>query len=341
MSIQTRYRYSHTVGIFAPMGGRGFASPVDLVLDREGIMYVVNRAGADNKPGTYHKRICRCTVDEKFLGEFSNEGTGEGDLMWPVAIAMDKDEKIYVSDEDLQRISMFNKEGQYLGKWGMEGTAPGEFDRPAGIAFDGDDNLLVVDGLNNRVQKFTKDGRFLSGWGRSGTGPGEFDMPWGISVDRAGKVFVVDWRNDRVQKFDAGGNHLATFGTPGQGEGQFHRPSGVTTDRDGNIYVADWGNQRVQVLAPDGRFIDQFRGESKLSSWAHEYYTSNKDEFQARQESNMEPPLELPADDFLYNQSAAIEKLLWGPTSVKVDDQGRVYVVDSLRQRIQIYSREV
>ena len=120
MSIQTRYRYSHTVGIFAPMGGRGFASPVDLVLDREGIMYVVNRAGADNKPGTYHKRICRCTVDEKFLGEFSNEGTGEGDLMWPVAIAMDKDEKIYVSDEDLQRISMFQQEGPVLGQMGNE-----------------------------------------------------------------------------------------------------------------------------------------------------------------------------------------------------------------------------
>ena len=341
MSIQTRYRYSHTVGIFAPMGGRGFASPVDFVFDKDAVLYVLNRASPDDKAVVFHKRICRCTVDEKFLGEFSKEGTGDGDLMWPVAIAMDKDEKIYVSDEALQRISIFNKEGQYLGKWGVKGAAPGEFDRPAGIAFDGDDNLLVVDGLNNRVQKFTKEGRFLNGWGKAGTGPGEFDMPWGISVDRAGNVFVVDWRNDRVQKFDAAGNHLATFGTPGQGEGHFHRPAGVTTDREGNIYVADWGNQRVQVLAPDGRFIDQFRGESILSAWAEEYYTSNKDELAARQESNMEPPLDLPADDFLYNQSAAIEKLLWGPTSVKVDEQGRVYVVESLRQRIQVYSREV
>ena len=38
-------------------------------------------------------------------------------------------------------------------------------------------------------------------------------------------------------------------------------------------------------------------------------------------------------------ESANIEKLFWGPTSVKLDDEGRMYVVESCRYRIQVYQR--
>ena len=36
-------------------------------------------------------------------------------------------------------------------------------------------------------------------------------------------------------------------------------------------------------------------------------------------------------------ESANVEKLFWGPTAVKLDGQGRIYIVDSLRQRLQVY----
>ena len=340
MSTQSVYRYSHSIGFMSPMGGAGFSAPVDLVLDREGLLYVLNRCSLDDLPIIFLKRVTICTVEEEFMGEISLEGTSDGEMMWPVAIAMDKDENIYISDEALHRIAIFDKEGQFLGKWGVKGKGDGEFDHPAGIAFDKNDDLLVVDGLNNRVQRFTKHGRFLGGWGRSGTGDGEFNMPWGIALDQAGNVLVADWRNDRIQKFDSTGTHLATWGTSGRGDGEFYRPAGVTTDQVGNVYVADWGNERVQVLGPDGSFRAQFRGESQLSKWTDDYWVSNGDELEARLESDMEPPLDLPAADFPYNQSAAVEKLFWGPTSVKVDERGWVYVVDSLRQRIQIYRTE-
>jgi NHL repeat len=41
----------------------------------------------------------------------------------------------------------------------------------------------------------------------------------------------------------------------------------------------------------------------------------------------------------MRQESASIEKFFWGPTAVKVDDQGRVYVVDSCRHRIQVYRK--
>ena len=345
-STQGIPQYSHTVGFYGLIG-RGFNNPVDLAFGHDGILYVLNRAGADTEVRMYYKRVTLCTVDQVFLSEFSTGGIADGQIMWPSSIAIDRDENVYISDEALQRISIFDKKGTYLGKWGVKGKGAGEFDRPAGITFDKDDNLLVVDGLNNRIQRFTKDGHHLDSWGQAGTRDGEFNTPWGITVDPTGNVFVADWRNDRIQKFDQDGRHLASFGTSGQGDGEFRRPSGVDVDHEGNIFVADWGNERVQMLGPDGSFRAKYRGEAGLSKWSEEYFVPNRDELEEREKADLEPELDLfppstslgQMDDYLRDESASVEKLFWGPIAVKVDSQGRLYVVESCRHRIQVYSK--
>jgi DNA-binding beta-propeller fold protein YncE len=340
MATLTRefYRYSHTVGFYA-QNGRGFNNPVDVALGRDGVLYVLNRAGSDIELRMPYKRVTMCTLDEDYLGEFSSGGTADGQLMWPAAIAIDAEGKVYIADEALQRISIFDAKGRFLAKWGVKGSGAGAFDRPAGLAFDQNQHLLVVDGLNNRIQRYTTDGRLLGQWGRGGRGRGEFNLPWGIAVDRTGDVYVADWRNDRIQKFDAQGTFLASYGTSGRGDGEFSRPAGVAVDAEGNIYIADWGNERVQVLSPDGGFLAKFRGEAGLSKWGESYFISNQDELQERQKANLEPELNLLPTDDLREESASIEKFFWGPIAVKVDDQGRLYVVESCRHRIQIYRK--
>jgi DNA-binding beta-propeller fold protein YncE len=136
-------------------------------------------------------------------------------------------------------------------------------------------------------------------------------------------VYVADWRNDRIQKFDAEGKFLAAYGRPGHGDGEFHRPSSVAVDRDGNMYVADWGNNRVQVLGPDGRFRTQLLGDASLSKWAEEYLPSNPEYMAARATA----------------RNREVEKFLWGPTAVKLDAAGKLYICDSCRYRLQIYRR--
>jgi DNA-binding beta-propeller fold protein YncE len=333
---QTQYRYSHTIGFYA-QNGRGFNNPVDVALGHDGVLYVLNRAGSDIELRMPYKRVTMCTLDEEYLGEFSSGGPADGQLMWPTAIVTDADGNVYIADEALQRISIFDGRGRFLAKWGVKGSGQGEFDRPAGLAFDADQQLLVVDGLNHRIQRYTKDGRFLGQWGKAGRGAGELNLPWGIAVDRAGDVYVADWRNDRLQKFDAQGRHLATYGTSGRGEGEFSRPSGVAVDAKGNIYVADWGNERVQVLSPDGSVVAKLRGESGLSKWGESYFIANQDELEERRKADLEPELHLLPSDDLREESASIEKLFWGPIAVKVDDQGRLFVVESCRHRIQVY----
>ena len=338
MITQNMYRYSHTIGFYG-LGGRGFNNPVDVAIRRDGMLYVLNRAGTDIEVRMGYKRVSMCTLTEAYHGDFSGGGSGDGQLMWPVAIALDAEENVYISDEALQRISIFDKQGAFLARWGRQGRGDGEFDRPTGLAFDHEDNLLVVDSRNNRIQKYTRDGTFLGAWGQGGRGPGELNLPWGLALDQAGHVYVADWRNDRIQKFDATGRHLATWGSAGQGEGEFKRPSSVAVDREGNIYVADWGNECVQILAPDGSFRARLRGEAGVSKWGESYFTANQDELEERQKADLAPPLELPPTDAARHASASIEKLFWGPVAVKVDAQNRLYVVESCRHRIQIYEK--
>ncbi len=338
MKPKARYRYSHTIGFHALLG-RGFNNPVDVAIGRQGVLYVINRVGPEVEVRLGYKRVTMCTVEQEYLGEFGTGGTGGGQLMWPASIAIDGDGNVYISDEALHRVSVFDGEGLFLHSWGVRGSGDGEFDRPAGIAFDKDDNLLIADGLNNRIPRLTKEGRFLDSWGQPGNGPGEFSFPWGIATDDRGDVYVADWRNDRIQKFDPEGNHLATWGESGDGDRQFRRPSGVALDPERNIFVPDWGNERVQLLDTDGDFVEKFRGESGVSKWGEDYFISNQDELDERHKADMEPKLDLPAHDFYREESASIEKLFWGPTSVKVDGLGRLYVVESCRHRIQIYHK--
>lgn len=339
MATTFNLQYSHTIGFMSLMGDRGFANPVDMAIGRDGLLYVLSRGGSDSNDYSISKRITVCTLNGKYIEDFLSGGTNDGNLVWPSSIASDSDDNLYVADEALHRISVFTKEGQFIRKWGTQGSKPGQFDRPAAITIDSDGNLLVVDGLNNRVQRYDKEGNFLNQWGHAGSGQGQFDIPWGIAEDVNGQIYVADWRNDRIQKFDRHGEFIASWGDDGIDNIAFDRPSGVAVDAEDNIYVADRGNERVVMLSPEGEMLLELHGDSALSNWAYEYFTTNEDELEEREKADLEPTLDLAAEDYLRNQSASIEKLFWGPTAVKVDKDGRVYVVDTNRARVQIYTR--
>ena len=107
-------------------------------------------------------------------------------------------------------------------------------------------------------------------------------------------------------------------------------------DSDGNMYIADWGNERVKILAPDGSLIATLRGESVDSKWAADYFAVNHIEGQLRNEANLFPELDPPVRRD-REISAGVEGYFWGPTAVKLDGVGNLYVADSLRHRLQIY----
>ena len=328
-SIRTAgFQYSHTMGRH-DNAGESFRSPVSLALSKDGRMYVVSR-GAEVKPTS--RRVTVLTLDEELITEFgfgvstreqAEEGLSQGPILWPTCLALDKQGNVYLADEGLGWVSIFDPSGKFLDRWGFRGTRDGEFIRPAAIALDQDDNLFMVDAGNNRIQKFTREGKFLGKWGKAGTGDGEFNLPWGLEVDINGDIYVADWRNDRIQKFTAQGEFLMKFGASGNGEGQFNRPTGVAVDKDGIIYVTDWGNDRLEVFESDGRFITQMSGDATLSKWAKSKLDANAYMWEGRQVA--------------YGLDR--ERLFAGPIAVEVDDADRIFVLETGRSRIQVYRK--
>ena len=97
--------------------------------------------------------------------------------------------------------------------------------------------------------------------GGKGAGKGEFDSPTGIALDVDGNVLVADTNNGRIEKFSTSGALVTILGTKGSSHGQLGEPNGIAIDRAGNIYVAEVAsNHRVQKLAPDGKFVAEWKG---------------------------------------------------------------------------------
>ena len=326
--------YFMTLGMTV-MEGRGFYYPVDTAIGQDSRLYVVNRSLDNVARGV---RVTMCDIDSEYYGNFGSFGNKDGQFEWPSGGAIDSRGRVYISDEQLHRISVFDHSGAFLSQWGAHGSGEGDLDTPSGIAFDDQDNLYVSDTYNHRIQKFTVDGRFLLSFGSQGQGNGELNLPWGVTLDGNNNVYVADWGNDRIQKFSPQGDCLASYGASGIADGEFQRPSSVAVDGEGYIYVADWGNERVQVLDPQGGFVMKMRGEATLSKWAANFLSVNEEEGAARARANLDPKIEYFVD-VPHEESSHTEKFFWSPVSVKLDRAGTLFVTESNRHRIQVYKR--
>ena len=326
--------YSHTIGL-STMDGRGFYYPVDTVVGGDGKLYTLNRSLEGDTRGV---RVTIYDIDSEYHGTFASFGQEAGQLVWPVAMALNSKGRIYISDEERNKVTGFDTSGSVVNYWGETGSAPGQFDGPAGVAFDKDDLLYVADQHNHRVQVFTSDGDLVRHFGSLGSGEGQFSLPWGIAIGPDGNVYVADWQNDRIQKLTPDGEFITSFGRPGRGDGELSRPAAVTVDEDGCVYVADWGNERVVIFDSDGELVQNIRGEATDSKWADAFLEINVEEAAARAKSDMAPDIEFFNDD-PHEESSHVEKYFWAPTSVELDDDGRLYVTESNRHRVQIYHR--
>jgi DNA-binding beta-propeller fold protein YncE len=333
------YDYSHSVGRGA-QSGMGFSQPVAAALGPSGVLYVVNRGseGISNVPwyrSGYGARVSQLTIgddpgDEEFIGEFGKYGKENGEFIWGSGVAVDRQENIYVSDEWLNQVTIYDRQGNFLKKWSTLEKDDGRPHGAADLALDADENVYITDGRSNEVRKFTREGRFLASWGESGDGNGQFNSPWGITVDSAGYVYVADHLNHRVQKFTADGQWVAQIGHPGTGRGGLHLPTDVAVDPDGDVYVCDWSDNgyhpgRVHVFDSDGRFLTVFVGDAQqLSKWAQMTVEANADYLKRRREV----PTTEPEWRFAV------------PTGLTFDaKKGRLIVVDNQRSRLQVYNK--
>jgi len=190
-------------------------------------------------------------------GEKINAKTFPFQLIGPYGVAIDSKGLVYVADQRVGAIFIFNTENHdtQLIRNGYEA----HFGWINGLAIDDDDRLFVSDGKMRRVMIFNSKHEV-----ENQITEGLVD-PVGLALDTTNRfLYVVDTQQDQVLVYDADSlKLLRRIGTGGKNHylttpGDFGAPQGVAVDKDGNVYVTDTLNNRVEIFDADGNYISLF-----------------------------------------------------------------------------------
>ena len=178
-------------------------------------------------------------------------------MIGPYGIAIDSKGLVYVADQRVGAVFIFNVESRetQMIRNGLEA----HFGWINGLAIDDDDRLFVSDGKMHRVLIFNPKHEI-----QSQVTEGLVD-PVGLAIDTTNRfLYVVDTQQDQVLVYDADSlKLLRRIGTGGKNHfltspGDFGAPQCVAVDKDGDVYVTDTLNNRVEIFDADGNFISQF-----------------------------------------------------------------------------------
>lgn len=209
---------------------------------------------AGEPPGGYPDEMKYPNIISPYL-QFGTYGSGIGEFIDPMDVAVGPDEQIYIVDSVNNRVQVFSRDGTPLRYWSTGGTKePVGFVAPRGIAVSPTGEVYVADTGNNYIKVFSAAGMFRHRWGGFGSADGLFISPHGLAVDTA-KVYVADTSNNRIGVFDLKGTFIFSFGGYGSRPGQLNRPTAVAVSERGEIYVCDSDNNRIQKFDARGKLL--------------------------------------------------------------------------------------
>ncbi len=247
------------------------------------------------------------------------------------AVAIGKDDEIYVLQRGEVPLLAFDKDGKFLRSWGQ-----GLFKLPHGLRVDREGNIWTTDNANHVLRQFTREGKLVGTIGQEGKGvAGEtgFKAPDDVVFDTAGNFYIADAGNARIVKLSPEGKFLAAWGKKGKGEGEFATAHGLAIDAKDRIYVADRGNKRVQIFDSSGKYVDSwtFGGNAfGLIVVGDELIASEGDQHK-----------------MYHLDTTGKTTATWGdpkslllPHLMAQDSRGRLYISEVNGKRVQIFERK-
>ncbi len=230
------------------------AEPRALAISPQGRVYVAE--------GGHRTRISMWSTKGRFLGAFSSEGPGPGQISTAIGgMVVDRRGLLVVADGGNRRLGLFTLAGQPAGETTIsfppdEDGVVDTFSPDRDIAVGGDGRLYLA--ASSGVLIVDPSGQIVGAFGGAGTGPGQFGSVDGVAV-AGDSVFATDIHLSRVQQFTAAGAYAAPVGgAPGAQRGQFAQPASVAADCRGTAYVADTGNHRIQRFGPTAPACSNF-----------------------------------------------------------------------------------
>ena len=221
-------------------------------------------------------------------------------LLGPYGIAIDSKGQVYVADQKVGAVFIFNTETHDATL--IKNGTDAHFGWINGLAIDDGDRLFVSDGKMHRILIFGPShdvqGQIVEG----------LVDPVGLAIDKENRLlYAVDEQLDQVFVYDADSLKLLrrigsavtaakkhSLTTPGD----FAAPTNVALDNDGNVYVTDTLNSRVEIFDADGHFISTFGKAGDGPGY------------------------------------------LFRPKGIAIDSDGHIWVADQYQDRVQVFNRD-
>jgi len=269
--------------------------------------------------------------DQRFSGKAGKFAFGRPERMSalavPDSVAVDPDERIWITDRGDPSVHMFDFiNGRYKV---LRGSGKIPFQEPAGIDTDRNGNVYVADAASGRVFVFDKDGeflRFLGGWK---IGP-LVTRPMGIAVSHDLKsIYLTDPPNHRVVVLNQEGETVREWGGLGT-------PVAVSVDgaRD-RIFVTDVLANRVDVFSAGGHRTESLTWPRVPAPTAFAVDPETGWYFVGDARYRM-----IHIFDETGQHLGSFEEPGADASNIRVDAQGRGYVVDAPGSRVLIFRRQ-
>jgi 6-bladed beta-propeller len=189
-----------------------FRQPTDLAWDSQGNTYISD--------GYVNSRVAKYDRNGDWVKSWGERGTGPGQFRLPHAIAVDRNDLIYVGDRSSRRVQVFDADGRFLRMFTIDvppapGTRPVNGNVPTGAALANNigapNSLCITPGPNQvmfvgestfpgRLFKVTLEGKVLGVLGKSGRQLKQFSGIHQLACPSEREVYAAETSNWRVQK---------------------------------------------------------------------------------------------------------------------------------------------
>lgn len=189
-----------------------FRQPTDVAWDSSGNIYVSD--------GYVNSRVAKYDRNGDWVKSWGEHGTAQGQFNLPHAIAIDRNNNVYVGDRSNRRIQVFDTEGRFLRMFTIDvppdprtravnGNTPtgnrlaAVIGAPNSICITPGQNQVMFVGESTfpgRIFKVSLDGKVLGVIGRSGRLLGQFSGAHGLACPSENEIYVAETSNWRVQK---------------------------------------------------------------------------------------------------------------------------------------------
>ncbi|CAF4724004.1 unnamed protein product, partial [Rotaria sp. Silwood1] len=297
----TGYSGNTTSQLFLPWG---------LAFDWSNALYIT-----DQKNNRVQKFLMGTSTGTTVSGHGNGTGSSTlNGLLGPLGIIVDENSNIYVSDNGNSRVMFWPSSvlspSLFAGN-GTAGSSMNQLNDSFGLAHDASSGAIyIADSANNRIMRFfpnNSSGTLVAGGNGNGINNTQLSIPQAVHFDSlSNSLLIANTGAHNIVRWVLGASHWTLVagsidGSNGTSSTHLYSASHVTLDPMGNMYVVDRRNHRIQFFPV---------GESNGTTIAG-------------------------MTGIAGNNSS----LLNFPTSLALDNQLNLYIVDRSNHRIQKFLR--